>query len=111
MAVEAHAVEDSVENEVAAVEQDVAHLRQHTTHLVTLPVTSLQLFSEEVEPRMATSLLRLDPIFCLFNENIDLIPAMCNTYRGKFFHFTVYFLNDNDTDVAGTMHLLSYKHS
>jgi len=61
--VEAHAVERAVQYQVAAVEQDVLDLRQHTAHLLPLPVAGLALLAEQVEPRMAPGLLFGNPHF------------------------------------------------
>ena len=45
-----------------------------------------------------------EPIF-------DLIFIICNPNCDKFLHLATDFLNNNNSDIAGTMSFLSDKHS
>ena len=52
-----------------------------------------------------------NPFFCFIDKIFDLIFIISNTNCGKFFHLATDFLNNNNSDIAGTMSFLSDKHS
>ena len=52
---------------------------------------------------MTTGIFLGNPFFCFIDKIFDLIFTICDTNHCKFLHLATDFLNNNNSDIAGTM--------
>ena len=109
--VESDSVKRAVQYQVASVEKDIADIGQNAADFFTLTVTRFTLLTIQIELWMPPGFFLGNPFFCFIDKIFDLIFIICNTNRSKFLHLATDFLNNNNSDIAGTMSFLSDKHS
>ena len=71
-----------------------------TGHFFTFTLTSLPLFTEQIEPRLAAGFFLRNPLFSLEDKIVSLCSAMCNANGSKFFHPATDFFHNYDSNVA-----------